>query len=490
MKWTRVGATTAFVVALAIGLALSLGLWANWTAGAAGTEYIVNQDTGTGDAAPCNDPDFPSVSDIETVIDDASVQNGDTLVLCPGIYVAGAGGTVEVDKKLTIQGQETVGRDQIVIQVSVAGADGLAINTTGVTIRHLKVGGPGVASDKGISVHAGDATIEDVDITGWSAGIDVFWTNDVTIRDSQIHGNEPDGISLDHANNVRIARNTIVNDIAREIYIDTADQIVVEDNTMSRNIPTGSLLVVKGRSNVNVLRNTFTTHVSGTESNEGIYLELPAEALVIIGGSDADANTFDGNLEANPPVGFGYYIYLTCDSQATVDATHNYWKGNPVISRGVSGVIFNDEDDDPANPGADCPGNDDGAVVFHPTASGPAPTPTPSPTPTATATPTATVTATPTATPGATRTVNLSPQGWHTLTWSGADATDPAAVLGLSCLSGRYAIAYEWVGSSQQWLRYIPGNSLLSNITAVNKYDSLLIAITAAGVSCDMPVAQ
>ena len=372
--------------------------------------------------------------------------------------------------------------------MSVAGTDGLAINATGVTIRHLKVGGPAVASDNGISVNAGDATIEDVEVAGWAAGIDVFWTNDVTIQDSQIHGNEPDGISLDHANNVRIARNTIVDDIAREIYIDTADQIVVEDNTMSRNIPVGSLLVVKGRSNVNVLRNSFTTHVAGTESSEGIYLELPAEALVIIGGSDADANTFDGDLEANPPVGFGYYIYLTCGSQATVDATHNYWKGNPVISRGVSGVIFNDENDDPANPGADCPGNDDGAVVFYPTASGPAPTPTPSPTPTATSTPTPTATATPTATPGATRTIDLGPQGWHDFVWTGPDNTEPATAL--ACISGKYGIAYRFIASTQSYQRYVEGCFVpgICNMAALNRYDSLLVLISAAGATCQMPV--
>jgi hypothetical protein len=41
-----------------------------------------------------------------------------------------------------------------------------------------------------------------------------------------------------------------------------------------------------------------------------------------------------------------------------------------------------------------------------------------------------------------------------------------------------------------QWLRYIPGRPELSNITAVNKYDSLLVLITADGVSCQMPVTQ
>ena len=487
MKWTRIGGMAAVAAALALVLALSLGLWGSWTASAQDT-FIVNSDAGAGDPSPCDAPDFPSVSDIETVIDDASVADGDTLVLCPGIYMAGAGGTVEVTKKLTIQGQESVGRDQIVIQVSVAGTDGLAIYASGVTIRHLSVGGPMVFSgEDGISVNAADVTIEDVEIAGWSAGIDVSYTNDVTILDSHFGWNEPDGIALDHANNVRIARNAIDGASPFAIRIDTADMAVVEDNAMAGSIPTGSLLVVNGRSNVKVLRNTFTTRVGGTEGNEGISLDLPAEALVIIGGSDANANTFDGDLASG--MWAKYYIRLDCTSEATVDATHNYWKGSPVVSRGVSGVIFNDEDDDPANPGADCPGNDDGAVVFHPTSSGPAPTPTPSPTPTATATPTPTPTATPTATPGATRTIDLSPPGWHSLVWSGADATDPGTAL--ACIAGKYSIAYAWEGPTVGFKRHVEGCAVpgICNMSPLNKYAAMLVSISAAGASCEMPVA-
>ena len=486
MKWTRIRGMAALIVTLAIGLALSLGLWGHWTASAQDT-FIVNQDSGAGDPAPCDAPDYASVSDIETVIDDANVQSGDTLVLCPGIYRAGAGGTVDVDKKLTIEGQETAGRDQIVIQVPATGTDGLAINTTGVTIRHLKVGGPAVATDIGLSVNAGDTTIEDVEVTGWAAGIDVSWTNDVIIQDSHIHGNEPDGIFIFHANDIRIARNILDGASPFAIRIDTSDQVVVEDNTIAGGIPSDAM-AISGRSNVQVLRNTFATRLFGTDSSGGIDLDLPAEALVTIGGSDADANTFDGDLASAPfPK---YYIRLDCTSEATVNATHNYWKGSPTISRGVSGVIFNDEDDDPANPGADCPGNDDGAVVFHPTASGPAPTPTPSPTPTATGTPTPTptATATPTATPGATRTIDLSPPGWHNLVWSGADATDPGTAL--ACIAGKYSIAYAWEGPTTGFKRYVPGCAIpgICNMSPLNKYAAMLVNITTAA-SCVMPVA-
>jgi hypothetical protein len=180
---------------------------------------------------------------------------------------------------------------------------------------------------------------------------------------------------------------------------------------------------------------------------------------------------------------------LACTSEATVNATHNYWKGTPTISRGVSGVIFNDEDDDPFNPGADCPGNDDGAVVFHPTASGPAPTPTPSPTPTATGTPTPTPTATATATPpGATRTINLSPPGWHSLVWSGANATDPGTAL--ACIAGKYNIAYAWEGPTAGFKRHVEGCAIpgICNMSPLNKYSAMLVSITAAA-TCQMPVA-
>jgi hypothetical protein len=468
------------VAALVIGLALSLGLWGHWTAGAQGNTFIIN------DVDPpeteCGTPDY-TTTDINSVIALATVHDNDTLVLCEGTYQGG----ITVGKKVTLEGQASVDRADIVIQVSAAGTDGLTIGTTGVSLRHLKLDGP-TASDTGI-LGAQDATISDVEVTDWGTGIDVFWLNNVVIRDSHIHGNEPYGIALDHANNVRIARNTIVNNAASEVRVDTSDQVVVEDNSFSRNIPIGFQLTINGRSHVQVMRNTFTTHVSGTESDQGIRLEIPAEALVIIGGSDADANTFDGNLEANPPVGFGYYIYLTCSSEATVDATHNYWKGSPVTSRGVSGVIFNDEDDDPANPGADCPANDDGAVVFHPTSSGPAPTPTPTPSPTGTPTATATATPTPTATPGATRTIDLSPQGWHNLGWSGPDATDPATAL--ACISGDYSIAYAWEGPTVGFRRHVEGCAIegICNMGALDKYDSVLVNITAADVSCTMPVA-
>ena len=83
MKWTRTSGIAAFVAALAIVLALSLGLWSHWTASAQDT-FIVNDDT-TPAADGCDTPDFQT-EDIEDAIDSGLVADGDTLMICDGTY--------------------------------------------------------------------------------------------------------------------------------------------------------------------------------------------------------------------------------------------------------------------------------------------------------------------------------------------------------------------------------------------------------------------
>ena len=79
MRWTRVRGMALLVVALVIGLALSVGLWGHWTASAQDT-FLVNDDTTPADGG-CDTPDFET-EDIEDAIDSGLVADGDTLVIC------------------------------------------------------------------------------------------------------------------------------------------------------------------------------------------------------------------------------------------------------------------------------------------------------------------------------------------------------------------------------------------------------------------------
>jgi parallel beta-helix repeat protein len=466
MQWLRSRTAVVVVVGAVAALTIAVGAWQGWMAQAAGTTYIVN------DVIPpeteCGTPNY-TTTDISSVIALPEVNDGDTLVLCEGTYDP----DVTVNKKITVEGQADVDIDKIVIDGTGGGVDGINVNADDVTIRHLTLEGPG-AAERGIDVGArSNTTITDVDVTDWDDGIRLNGATNATIQGSSIHDNV-DGIDANDTTGTRILSNDIVDNFDHGIRLDTDDLALVADNTISGNGI--DQLLITFTSHVQVLRNTIVT------GSDGIYLDLPAEALVIIGGSDANANTFDGPLLAAE-----HYIYLACGSEATVNATHNDWAGPPAISRGVAGVIFNDEDDDPANPGADCPADDAGAVVFHPVAPGPAPAPSPSPTPTPSPSPTPSPTPSPSPTPTTTRTFDL-PIGWNNFVWTGADGT--AAETALSCIAGppvQFAIAYHWDGSA--WKRYVPDDPGITTLTTVGKYDSLLVLITASGAQCaDMPV--
>jgi len=452
-------------------------LWGSWTASAQDT-FIVNQDTGTGDPAPCDAPDFPSVSDIETVIDDTDVADGDTLVLCPGTYTAAAGGAVEVDKKLTIEGLAAADRDDIVVQ-GIASDAGIVISVDGVTIRHLKLAG--ADDDIGIRIESGadDNTIQDMEITAWGVGVSAQDVEGNVVETSDIHTNIGRGVAVANGAENVIRNNEVRDNANHGIDIKDEDQLSVEGNTLTGN--GAAQMNVYGRSNVLIWNN----NIQATTNIGVLVTSATADTLVQIGGSPQRTNNFTGSLTP----GVGFYVRLECASENTVDATYNYWNGIN-SNAGISPAVFNDEFDDPTA-GPDCAGDDKGAVAVHPfvtTQWTPSPTPTPSPTVTATAT--GTVTATPTGTPGATRSINLSPQGWHSLAWSGADATDPGSAL--ACISGKYNIAYAWEGPAAGFKRYVEGCSIpgICTMSALNKYSAMLVLITASGVTCQMPVAQ
>jgi len=467
MKWTRIGGMAAFIAALAIALGLSLGLWSYWTASAQDT-FVVNDDTTPTDDG-CGTPDFET-EDIEDAIDSGLVADGDTLMICEGTY--NPTNSIEVTKDLTIEGRAAADRDNIAIQ-GTAGNDGFVISVDGVTIRHLKL--TGAVADRGIAIqsNADNNTIQDMEITAWNIGVITGDAQGNVVETSEIHTNADAGIHAQNGENTVIRNNEITDNTNNGINVDNEDGALVDGNTLSGNGL--AQIQVIGRSLVTIVRNDIDT------ASDGIYMgNLPAEALVEIGGSAAMANTFTGPF-ADPD----YYVELHCSSENTVDATYNWWGSTNRTD--IANRIKNDEDD----AGVECTAPDDvkGAVVFHPWASGPAPTPTPSPTATATATPTATGTPTPTATPGATRTIDLSPQGWHDLAWSGADATDPATAL--TCISGDYSIAYAWEGPTAGFKRHVEGCAIpgICNMADLNKYDTLLVNISVAGASCVMPVA-
>lgn len=465
MRLTRIR-VAAFIAVLAIALALSLGLWSSWTASAQDT-FIVNDDT-TPAAAGCDTPDFQT-EDIEDAIDSGLVADGDTLVICEGTY--NPPNSIEVTKSLTIEGLASASRDNIAIQGS---SDGFVISVDGVTIRHLNLTGAG--ADRGIVIqnNADNNTIQDMEITNWNIGVASGDAQGNVVETSKIHTNADAGITAQNGENTVIRNNEITDNTNNGINVDNEDGALVDGNSLSGNGL--AQIQVIGKSVVRIVRNEIDT------TSDGIYIgNVPAEALIEIGGSADMANTFTG-----PFGGTDYYVELHCSAENTVDATYNWWGSTNRTD--IANRIKNDEDD----AATECTAPDDvkGAVVFHPWATGPAPTSTPSPTPSPTATPTATGTPSPTATPpGATRTINLSPQGWHDLAWSGADATDPGTAL--SCIAGKYSIAYAWEGPTAGFKRYVEGCAIpgICNMAALNKYDTLLVNISAAGVSCVMPVA-
>ena len=459
MRLRRIGGMAALVVALGLGLALSLGLWSSWTASAQDT-FIVNDNTTPAEDG-CDDPDYET-EDIQTAIDHGDVADGDTLMICDGTY--SPPDSIQVTKELIIEGRAAADRADILIE-SVA-HDGFVVSADNVTLRHLTLEGSG--TDRGIWVTGDDATIEDVEVSDFSQGIFLDASEGTTVQDSDAHDNASDGIIADSGSGNTIQRNASQDNGAAGIALEDEDEALIAENVVSGNTLEQIFLDADSAIiNVFVLRNQITS------ASDGIFIDQidRADSLIVIGGRPEDANTFSGTYD---PVAGDYYVELACVSENTVDATYNFW-GAGLQATDIAARIFNDE----ADAATECPvAADDpkGAVVFHPWATEPAPTPTPSPTPTATATPT----------PGNTRTSNLSPQGWHSLAWSGAKGTIPATAL--SCIEGKLSIAYMYVGTTGDWLRYVPGNTTLTNITAVNKYDSLFVLINVAGASCVMPV--
>ena len=469
MRWIRSRTAVVALVAVVAALTIALGSWQGWLAQAADDTWIVNDDLLPAEGG-CNTPDFET-DNIDAVIDHMDVSDGDTLVICEGTYQAG----VTVDKSVTIEGREGAVRADVKIEETAAN-DGLIVQANNVTIRHLMLEGPGGSTTDGgiVIIHGTDGTtISDVEVTEWDTGIFADDSAGTVIEYSNIHDNDDDndayGVHLRAGERSVVRHNQIADNGRTGVGVQDEDEALVIDNTISGNID--DQIAVFDKSHVRIHRNEIVTVTSST----GIFLSwsLPAEAFVQIGGSPENANTFSGPFD---PDAFHYYVHMLCDAENTVDATYNWW--GTIHRPDIANRIFNDEDDD----GTECTLPHDGSVVFHPWATEPAPTPSPSPTPTPTPSPT------PSPTPVAdTRDFDLQ-FGWNNFVWTGADAT--AADTALNCIAGppvQFDIAYKLEGSS--WLRYVPGDPDITTLATVDKYDNLLVLVTASGVQClGMPV--
>jgi hypothetical protein len=89
------------------------------------------------------------------------------------------------------------------------------------------------------------------------------------------------------------------------------------------------------------------------------------------------------------------------------------------------------------------------------------------------------------AAPGTSRTLQWA-AGWQNATWTGPDATTPDSAF--TCAGSSVAAVYKFAeGGALE--RYFPGRTDISNLTALDQYDTFLILLTAP-VTCDMPIAS
>jgi len=459
MRWLRSRTAVVAVVGLVAVLTIALGTWQGWLAQAApGTVYV--NDNLLPDVEGCNAPDAATIAAGITAADP-----GDTVVVCEGTYA----GDVTVNKSVTIEGRAEANRADIVVE---GASDGFNVTADGVTIRHITFDGPG--ADYGIHVTGDNARIEDVEAVEWDVGIYLDASNSSVVDSSEVDDNGTVGISASGGGDNEITHNVAGANNFRGVIVEDEYVDLVADNVLSGS-DAALFLDADGATllNVHVVRNTINA------GSDGIFIDQidSADSLIVIGGRAQDANTFAGS-----PTAPDYFVELTNGSENTVDATYNYWAGINV-SDDIADLIYDDEVQNEAGGAA-------GGVVFHPWATQPAPSPspspTPSPTPSATPSPTATATVVPT-----TRDVDLSPAGWHNFVWTGANGT--AAATALDCIgAGNYSIAYYWGGPLEGWSRYVPGRcdvTGLCSLVTVDKYDNLMILITASGVQCeDMPV--
>ena len=192
-----------------------------------------------------------------------------------------------------------------------------------------------------------------------------------------------------------------------------------------------------------------------------------------IGGSQADANTF---VDSGGSLGDSNYLVRLYHIPMDINARYNNW--GLCTAAEIEQEIYH-QVDDPAQ----------GLVDFDPfTAPGgcsPTPTPTATPTRTPTPTPTATPGGTATPRPGPTRTVTIPPGSWANFAWSGASSPQPVA----DCFgAGNVAVMYRLDAATQTFQRWIRDRDDLSNMSDVQRFDTLLgLSTSAQPATCIMP---
>lgn len=458
---------------VAAAVAVMLGAWQAWTAEADGATHIVN-DAGLPETE-CGTPDF-TTTDLNAVIGDASVNDDDTLVLCEGTYDGG----VVVNKKLTIEGQADVAVDKIVVEVAVAGTDGITLQADEAVVRHLFLQGPG--ADNGILVDADNTTVSGVEASDWRVAVGSLNAQGTLVEESSLHDSEA-GLTFASGGPNEAQGNEITDNTVVGLSLFLEDQTMIDGNHIYQN--DGAQVQVWDQigmdpsvpTHVHFARNDIETK-AGTDGF--LITTVEADSFVQIGGAADSTNNFSGPFDATAG---DYYVELPCNAENTVDATFNWWGSTNRTD--ITNRIFNDADEQSrgyteCNVAAD---QKRGGVVFEPWAMAAwTPTATATPSPTATATATATPTATP---PAGTRNFDL-PAGWNDFVWTGASDTAPATVL--NCIDGDYAIAYRFMETGQTFEREVPGDALLSNMGNLDKYESLLVLVTTATQCQGMPV--
>ncbi|MGA2000614.1 MAG: right-handed parallel beta-helix repeat-containing protein [Terriglobales bacterium] len=232
--------------------------------------------------------------------------------------------------------------------------------STGSSISHLTLQGPGDGS--GIGINAGSAVniqVEDVEITGWSIGINTGgnssrWTiannsihgnsgdgiflapgtNDCEVRANQVYDNGSNGIDINGSRN-RIADNQVLRNgqsaafgewdrsgIFVEAIGANADNNTVSGNTVEKNFGRG-ITVRSGAAGLSTRANSVINN-KVRNNGIGIYLDTAGIRGSVIDGTQVTGNEVTGNRTDG--------IWLYDSGGATVSNT--VVRGNTVTQSG------------------------------------------------------------------------------------------------------------------------------------------------------------